>query len=310
MASGETSGTSLTSETNTTNIVNSNESTTNQDATTNLIGTYFGVNGSILTLFSDGNADYYYSGMKEVDHDNSWSYDADSDKLNLVMSKSAFFGRYEIEAFIDDDVSSFNLVGKGELNSFSWDDEMYYKITSDVDSYTVNNCKKLIKGFTLDNPDIETNIKTNTFVPPKGDGTTETTSDPNKIELNAPAVFTVEGRLYEVKVQFIDGVENDSLGLYTPRDGYEYLVVTSVCNNLSDYDYFHSYLEFQCYAADFACSEAYLPFTFDSSINISAGRLGTIAFAYEVPKDVNRIELEFKDNNNIFSSKKTIISCK
>ena len=278
-----------------------------------LPGTYFGVNGSILILLPNGDAEYFYTGWDELQHDNSWSYDSDDDKLYISMKENALFGSYEVEAFINGDISSFNLVAsEGTLNQSKWDDEMYYRYQDEADSYTASQCETMIKDFVKENPDIETHIPEPTKAPKATKQTTAftaptaTTAAPsNKAEYDFPAYFT-----YSEVLEFaIGGDYTDSLPYYDAKSGYEYLFVKATCNNNGSSSYFLSDMYFQCYADNKLCDTCVIIADgYESSADISAGRSADIYMAFLVPKDAGTIEIEFEPD--MFSSAKAIIHVK
>lgn len=279
-----------------------------------LPGTYFGVNGSILVLLPNGDADYFYKGWTELQHDNSWSYDSDNDKLFVYMKESALIGSYDVEAYLNGDISTFNLVASGgTLSQSLWDDETYYRYSDDANSFTASQCEDMIVDFVKNNPDVKTNIKesTPTPVPTKKPTATKPTTvqtastEPTVLELDFPAVIT-----YKEKIEFqVGGDYKDSIPYYEAKSGYEYLIVGVICNNNDSDDYFISDMNFQCYVDNKLVEVTYIIADgFESSATVASGRSAEIWFAYLVPTDSESIELEFKPD--WLSSEKCIINVK
>ncbi len=99
-----------------------------------LKGTYYGHNGSVLILKDDGKADYYYMGLSDVQHNNTWSLQ--DDEITLELDWMFCTARGTIESGSD----SFVLVGDTDLDDLLWDDERFDKINDAVDSMTQEEC--------------------------------------------------------------------------------------------------------------------------------------------------------------------------
>lgn len=87
-------------------------------------GTYVGERGSFLTLFEDGNADYYWYEYEDVWHENPWSYKDGSIQIEL---KKMFV---TITAEVPNEGNVYNFVG----SNLFWDDEKFEKVTSESKS--------------------------------------------------------------------------------------------------------------------------------------------------------------------------------
>lgn len=105
-----------------------------------LIGTYFGDTGSVLVLHSDGTADYYKYGDKEVCAGNTWEYENNDLKINIPKYHCEVTGKVE-------DVKDFRLKSDSPL----WDNSDYTQIDKNDNSLSVDECNSII----TDNMEIE-----------------------------------------------------------------------------------------------------------------------------------------------------------
>lgn len=103
-----------------------------------LVGTYYGYNGSVLILKSDGKADYYYKDLSDVQHNNSWSLQDDEIKLELDWMFCTAVGT------IESGTDSFVLVGDTDLDDLLWDNERFDKILDSSSSMTKEECNAFI----------------------------------------------------------------------------------------------------------------------------------------------------------------------
>lgn len=99
----------------------------------------------------------------------------------------------------------------------------------------------------------------------------------------------------------------DEYGLYTPADGMKYIMVDVAYKNNSDSDKYVSIYDFQCYADDTDCEQAYGLGDDNSSLNanISSGRKTSYKIYFTVPIDSQDIELEYE--TSIWTGNKEII---
>lgn len=103
-----------------------------------LPGTYVGSNGSVLILKSSGLACYYYSDYDDMDVLDTWSYS--DGQLEVIVTSCLS----TVVADIDDDVSSFTLEGKEELDREFWDAEEYVRVDDGTDTLSAEECDELI----------------------------------------------------------------------------------------------------------------------------------------------------------------------
>lgn len=77
-----------------------------------------------------------------------------------------------------------------------------------------------------------------------------------------------------------------------PKDGYKYIYIDLAAKNIADSDSYISYFEFNCYADDVAMESHYE----DDGISatLSAGRSTSGKVYFEVPKDAEKIEIEYE----------------
>ncbi len=107
------------------------------DLKTTLIGTYKGVDGSVLTFLADGTADYYFrSDDRGVLQGQEWSvYE------NRVTWK--YNGQYDIYADVNGgDVSSLTF----KCDESVWTDEQYTKVSNEAAHWTIEQCDAFLDG--------------------------------------------------------------------------------------------------------------------------------------------------------------------
>ena len=99
---------------------------------------------------------------------------------------------------------------------------------------------------------------------------------------------------------------SDEYGWHTPADGMKYIMVDVAYQNNSNSDKYVSIYDFQCYADDTDCEQAYGLDDSDSiNANISSGRKTSYKVYFTVPKDAQSIELEFE--TDVWTGNKEII---
>lgn len=99
---------------------------------------------------------------------------------------------------------------------------------------------------------------------------------------------------------------SDEYGFYTPADGMKYIMVSFTFENTGSSDAYVSIYDFDCYADNTACEQAYLPDGSDFiNTNLSSGRNISFKTYYSVPVDAKSIELEYE--TNIWTGEKAII---
>lgn len=99
---------------------------------------------------------------------------------------------------------------------------------------------------------------------------------------------------------------SDEYGLYTPADGMKYIMVSFTFENTGNSDAYVSIYDFNCYADNTACEQAYLPDDSDFiNTNLSSGRNISFQTYYSVPVNAQSIELEYE--TNIWSGEKAVI---
>lgn len=92
-----------------------------------------------------------------------------------------------------------------------------------------------------------------------------------------------------------------------PKSGYKVIRLSFNVENVGSSDRFISYFDFDCYADDVAM-EAYYSVDDSLSATISAGRKASGCVYFEVPKDAEKIEVEYEtdfwtDSKAIFVAK-------
>lgn len=111
----------------------------------------------------------------------------------------------------------------------------------------------------------------------------------------------------DINLEFKD--YTDEYGMYNPADGMKYIMVSFTFENVGDSDTYVSIYDFDCYADNTSCEQAYLPNESDFiNTNLSAGRNISFQTYYTVPENAENIELEY--TSNIWTGEKIIIKVK
>ena len=110
-----------------------------------------------------------------------------------------------------------------------------------------------------------------------------------------PITFIYDDIMVAIQTEYINKIPNDSLGLYNLPSGYRYLVVYINFQNGSRSDMNVNTSQFQVYADNTLCDEKYiLDDNIQSSATVSSGRDGKIMGFFAVPKDADKVEIEFE----------------
>lgn len=99
---------------------------------------------------------------------------------------------------------------------------------------------------------------------------------------------------------------SDDYGMYTPAEGMRYVMASFTFENSGKSDAYVSIYDFDCYADNSSCEQAYLPD--DSNFineNLSPGRNITFQAYYQVPINAGTIELEYE--TSFWTNEKAII---
>lgn len=271
-------------------------------------GTYYGANGSILVLFENGKADYYYVDLGEVSHDNKWNYISEKNLLTIDMSVKTK-NTYSVEATIENgNFYSMKLVGSGSYGKLMWDEEQFYWLSEKTNSYSVEQCENMISNSSENLDEIiatneslaTTPSPTPTPYPTKPPTVTSRSAQTKKTDdsvllpdENGNFVFSSGNCTYGLTTRLWDG---DSFN--TVDSNHQFLQVYVVAINSGNSDEFISDWDFSCYADNTSCENAFIYVeNYSSSVEISAGRQGEILFAFVVPKSADSIEIEFEENS-------------
>lgn len=99
---------------------------------------------------------------------------------------------------------------------------------------------------------------------------------------------------------------SDDYGMYTPADGMRYVMVSFMFENGGNSDAYVSIYDFDCYADNTSCEQAYLPDDSDfMNTNLSPGRNISFKTYYSVPINATTIELEYE--TSIWTGEKAVI---
>lgn len=110
------------------------------DLRSSIVGTYVGVNGSVMVLFPDGAADYYWKDWEAAEKKNKWRYESG----NIVVFIPEMYGS-KVNIEVTADIGNGNteeIVFKSD--STKWDDEEYIKVDSNAESMAKTEYDKLI----------------------------------------------------------------------------------------------------------------------------------------------------------------------
>lgn len=115
-------------------------------------------------------------------------------------------------------------------------------------------------------------------------------------ELGVGSSFETEGLKVTINDANLEFTEyDDEYGLYTPEEGMKYIMVSFTFENIGDSDEYVSIYDFDCYADNTACEQAYLPDGSDfMNTNLSPGRNVSFNTYYTVPANAQSIELEYE----------------
>lgn len=113
------------------------EQNTEQEDVKEISGVVFvGLKGSAMTLYDDGTADYYWFGGENITEDNTWMA---KDNVVTVHLPSLFC---DIKGTIENN-NSFVMF---QSDSTTWDDEVFYKLSSIQKRPTVEEYDQWIQG--------------------------------------------------------------------------------------------------------------------------------------------------------------------
>ena len=98
----------------------------------NISGTYYGDNGSILTLLPDKTSYYYRKDFSSANTDASWLYVGDTLTVSLPRFEDKIVMVTATATVDSDNISSFEL---SSLNPF-WENKTYKRISSDTKQHT------------------------------------------------------------------------------------------------------------------------------------------------------------------------------
>lgn len=126
-------------------------------------------------------------------------------------------------------------------------------------------------------------------------------------ELTVGSTFEKKGLKITVNDADLDFSDySDEYGFYTPSDGMKYIMVSFTFENTGNSDAYVSIYDFDCYADNTTCEQAYLPDGSDFiNTNLSSGRNVSFKTYYSVPVDAKTIELEYE--TSIWTGEKAII---
>ncbi len=100
------------------------------------VGTYFGEDGSIYSLLSDGSADYFFYTYNDPTTGQAWTYTSDGKILIKYSDKTTI----TVDA---KDLSAINYNFVGD-NRAEWEDEKYVKISNEARHLTGDECRTII----------------------------------------------------------------------------------------------------------------------------------------------------------------------
>lgn len=122
-----------------------NADSLSEDEISKVTGTYVGQDRSVLIIFPDGKAAYYYEGFSNMESpDDIWKYENNiltwySKKIGCTISTD--FSPYMDETFTDYELYMFS------SDSYKWTDEYYFKLSGEAESMTDKECERLLASF-------------------------------------------------------------------------------------------------------------------------------------------------------------------
>jgi len=114
-----------------------------------ICGTYLGENQSVLLVYADGTAAYYYDGYSNV---------GDSDDVWMFKDGILTWYSYKMHCNITNDYTEYDYENSDSLSykmymfksdSLNWTDEYYVKISDSIEAMTDDDCKELIASFSF-----------------------------------------------------------------------------------------------------------------------------------------------------------------
>lgn len=126
-------------------------------------------------------------------------------------------------------------------------------------------------------------------------------------ELTVGSTFEKKGLKITVNDASLDFTDySDEYNMYSPADGMKYIMVSFTFENTGNSDAYVSIYDFDCYADNTSCEQAYLPDESDfMNTNLSSGRNISFQTYYSVPVDAQSIELEYE--TSIWTGEKAVI---
>jgi len=108
-----------------------------------ITGTYVGVNGSVMVLYENGQADYYWKEWDDAEKENLWRYE-NGNVIVFIPKMNGIRTNIEVFATIEKDKTG-DIVFKSE--SSKWDEEEYVKVDKNAVSMTKEEYDGLIESF-------------------------------------------------------------------------------------------------------------------------------------------------------------------
>lgn len=138
----------------------------------------------------------------------------------------------------------------------------------------------------------------------------ETKAEENANSLTVGSTFEKKGLKITVNNADLEYTDySDEYGLYALPNGMKYIMVSFTFENKGKSDAYVSIYDFDCYADNTSCEQAYLP---DDNrfvnTNLSKGRNITFQTYYKVPVSAAKIELEYE--TSIWTGEKAVIKLK
>lgn len=135
----------------------------------------------------------------------------------------------------------------------------------------------------------------------------EKEEEKEKNELTVGSTFEKKGLKITVNDANLDFTDySDEYGMYDPADGMKYIMASFTFENNGDSDAYVSIYDFDCYADNTSCEQAYLPDDSDfMNTNLSPGRNISFQTYYSVPVDSKSIELEYE--TSVWTGEKAVI---
>lgn len=167
--------------------------------------------------------------------------------------------------------------------------------------------KKSKKSKKENQPEVEETAGESVESEPAPESEAEPNQDEANRELTVGSSFEKNGLKITVNSADLNFQNySDDYGMYTPAEGMRYVMASFTFENSGKSDAYVSIYDFDCYADNASCEQAYLPDDSDFiNTNLSPGRNISFQTYYQVPVNAGTIELEYE--TSFWTNEKAVI---